>query len=454
MRRQRGSVFVYSLAVLVALIGVLAAVASTERVDVKAAANRKEKLKARMACMAAIQRFIAVEANDLLGGGATTTGGSSASTSTTAQQTGATTQQDSWALLGSNGDENVVVDDTSFRMQVLDACSFVNLSQLIPTAQIGPGTTITSTNAPWLVNMPLSQQQVDAFVDFTTSGPNATADGGKDAYYNGLTNPYKAKEAPLDTLDELLQIRYFNAAAIYQPNTNIVSTVTYTAGSSGQQPTIYDLVTPYSYSPNMQPGPLGQQQARTRIALPINAQNIAPYRTSGRFTAPGIAALQRLTPGMRLSQIVNAMPSIQDKRAILDFYTVYTGTKVSGLINLNTASQNVIASMPGMTPDIAQALVQQQQTGYTKLSDVLNVAGYTGNVLTQTIDHFCVQSSTFIVRVIGSCGSASVAMEATVDIISNKPRLIRIADVPFTDAIGRWNWNSTTSTETVLKEGS
>ena len=87
MRRQRGSVFVYSLAVLVALIGVLAAVASTERVDVKAAANRKEKLKARMACMAAIQRFIAVEANDLLGGGATTTGGSSASTSTTAQQT-------------------------------------------------------------------------------------------------------------------------------------------------------------------------------------------------------------------------------------------------------------------------------------------------------------------------------------------------------------------------------
>ena len=56
MKRVRGSVFVYTLAVMVALIGVLAAVASTERLDVKASSNRKEIVKARMACMGALTR--------------------------------------------------------------------------------------------------------------------------------------------------------------------------------------------------------------------------------------------------------------------------------------------------------------------------------------------------------------------------------------------------------------
>ncbi len=138
----------------------------------------------------------------------------------------------------------------------------------------------------------------------------------------------------------------------------------------------------------------------------------------------------------------------------MDSCTYSGATRISGLINLNTASQNVLSTVPGITPNLAQAIVNQQQTGFTKLSDVLNVPGFTGGALTQTIDSFCVESSTFIVRVIGFCGGTTVAMEATVDIINNVPRLTRLADVPFTDVIGRWNWNSTTSTDTTLKEAS
>ena len=56
MNRQRGSVFVFSLAVLAALVGVMAAVASSVRLDVKATANKNELLKARLACYGAVQR--------------------------------------------------------------------------------------------------------------------------------------------------------------------------------------------------------------------------------------------------------------------------------------------------------------------------------------------------------------------------------------------------------------
>ena len=437
MKRQRGSVFVYCLVVLVALIGVLAAVASTERVDVKAATNRKELIKARMACLSGVQRYIATVAGDLAGGGATTSSTSATSGSTIAATSGATTLQDDWALLGSNGDENVIVGDTHFRMQVVDASSFINMTKL---------------NAAWLNKLPLSQQQIDAYTDFTTAGENATSDGGKDPYYNGLAVPYNAKLAALDTLDELLQIRYFNPSSIWLPQTDIVSTVTFSAGPNGQQPTLYDMLTPYCYSPNVQPGPLGQQQPK------INISGVISPATVNRLVGLGLSQnsanrLQAARP-TSLGGAIALIQSIQDKRVILDNCTFSPATRIAGLINLNTASQNVLATVPGINANTAQALVNQQQTGYTRLSDVLNVAGYSAAAATASIDYFCVESSTFIVRVIGYCGGTSVAMEGVVDIINNTPRLIRLSDVPFTDVIERWNWNSTTSTDTVLKEAS
>ncbi len=443
MRRQRGSVFVYSLVVMIALVGVLAAIASTERLDVKAATNRISRLKAQMACRSAVQRFIATFANDLAGGGATTTGSSTTSTSTIAQTTGATTLQDDWAQLGTNGsssagDELVTVGDTTFRMQVVDACSFVNMSKL--------------TSQTWLNNLPLSQEEIDAYTDYTTPGENPLPDGGKDQYYNGLTNPYNAKLATLDTLDELLQIRYFKSQAIWEPNTNIVSTVTFTAGTNGQQPTLYDLLTPYSYAPNLRPGPLGQQQPRINIA--IRGANLQRQLQQLGLSQATLTQIVNGPPITTMGTLLRQVANPNDRRTLLNNCSLSAGTRVSGLINLNTASQNVLSTIPNLTPDVVQSLITQQSTGFTQMSDCLNVAGYSGNALYSTIDYFCVQSSTFIVRVIGYSGDTAVAMEATVDIINNVPQLTRMAEVPFTDVIGRWNWNSQTSTETVLKEAS
>ena len=428
--RERGSTFVLSLVALTALVGVLAAVASTVRTDIKTAQNRKELLKARMACNSAVQRYIATIASDYTGGATTT----STTTSTTAQQTGATTLQDDWAQLGQNGDEKVVVGDTWFRMQVIDGSSFVNTSNL---------------NSTWLNNLPMTQEQIDAYLDYTTAGETPRSDGGKDQYYNALLVPYNAKLGPLDTLDELLNIRYFTPQSLYLPPTNVVSTVSFVAGQSGQQPSLSDLLTTYSYSPNVRPGPLGQQQAR----ININTVTQAQLRGLGLSTRAQTTILGNRN-WTSMGAILRGIPSVQDQRIILDTIATSAATRRPGLINLNTASQNVLATVPNLTPDMVQAILQQQQQGLTSLSSVLTISGFTGNVLTQTIDNFTVESSTFIVRVIGYCGSASVAMEATVDIINNTPRLVRITEVPYTDVIGRWNWNTDTSTDTTLKEAS
>ena len=435
MRRERGTAFVVSLAVLAALVGVMAAVASTTRLDIKSAVNRNEVMKARMACNSAIQRYIATVAADYTGGATTT----STTTSTTSQQTGATTLQDDWAQLGQNGDEKVTVGDTWFRMQVVDSSAYINTANL---------------NQAWLNNLPVSQEQIDAYLDYTSAGETPRPDGGKDQYYNALQVPYNAKLAPLDTLDELLNIRYFTAQSIWQPQTNVVSTVSFVAGTNGQQPSLADLLTTYSYAPNVRPGALGQQQPRINIA---NA-NQAQVRALG-LSARTVSILFPNPPARRptfttLGALLRVVTNPQDQRIILDNFTTSGATKRPGLINLNTASQNVLATIPNLTPDMVQAIIQQQQQGLTSLSGVLSIPGFTGNVLANTIDNFTVESSTFNIRVIGYCGSASVAMEATVDIINNKPQLVRISEVPYTDVIGRWNWNADTSTETELNEAS
>jgi len=319
-------------------------------------------------------------------------------------------------------------------MQVIDGSALVNTSKL---------------NSAWLNNLPMTQEQIDAYLDYTSTGETPRSDGGKDQYYNALQVPYNAKLGPLDTLDEMLNIRYFTPQTLYLPQTNVVSTVSFVAGPSGQQPALSDLLTTYSYAPNVRPGQLGQQQAR----ININTVNQNQLRGLGLSTRAQTTILANRN-WTSLGAVLRSVPSVQDQRIILDTFSTSGATRLPGLINLNTASQNVLATVPNLTPDMVQAIIQQQQQGLTSLSGVLSISGFTGNVLAQTIDNFTVESSTFVVRVIGYCGSASVAMEATVDIINNSPRLVRIAEVPYTDVIGRWNWNTDTSTETTLKEAS
>ena len=315
-----------SLAVLAALVGVMAAVASTVRLDIKAAVNRNELMKARMACNSAIQRYIATISADYTGGATTT----STTSSTTSQQTGATTLQDDWAQLGQNGDEKVTVSDTWFRMQVVDASSFINTANL--------------TQA-WLNNLPMSQEQIDAYLDFTTAGETPRPDGGKDQYYNALQVPYNAKLAPLDTLDELLNIRYFTAQSIWAPQTNVVSTVSFVAGASGQQPALADLLTTYSYAPNVRPGTLGQQQPRINITTATQAQ----VRTLG-LSPRTIAVLFPNPPARRptfanLGALIRVVTNPSDQTT--EVFNDSLGSALSTIteLNMNSAIPCSISSL-------------------------------------------------------------------------------------------------------------
>src|SRR5437763_12965325 len=68
-----------------------------------------------------------------------------------------------------------------------------------------------------------------------------------------------------------------------------------------------------------------------------------------------------------------------------------------GAININTASADVLACLPGMTPELAQAIVSYRRSAgfFPKIAWLLKVDGVTQQVFKQVAPRVCARSETF-----------------------------------------------------------
>lgn len=377
------------------------------RIRLREIAQGSELARARLAADAGIQRAIAELSLISLGQ--------------------PTTLQDEWALVGREGAEEFTLEGSSFRLQIVDAASKVDLN----TAQIEQ-----------LQRLPFTQEQIDSLLDWREGGSAPRALGAKDEYYGNLTNPYNAGLRRLDTFDQLLTIKGFTAQSLYLPQTDVVSTATMIQGQADQQPTLADLADVDAFSP--QTTPTGQTR------LNVNNAAVGALVQRGLSVALAAQIVQR-RPFTRLADVVAvAAGNRQAERVIVDELTTSGATRVEGRINLNTASEQVLATLPNLPPDVVQALYSRQGRGYVRLSDVLDVPGMTGAALTDALDRLTVQSSAFWVRVEGRAGAERVWKQALVVLGQDRPRLVRVEEPPFTNMSTRWNWPEATTLTTNL----
>ena len=117
-----------------------------------------------------------------------------------------------------------------------------------------------------------------------------------------------------------------------------------------------------------------------------------------------------------------------------------TGTRLQGKINLNTATQSVLTSVPNVTPDIATAIIAQQATGFSTLGDLTKIAGLTGTRLAQVADAFAVGSDTWIVRAYGESGGVGHAYEGVLGIRAGNARVLSWTKLPNAEVPLWWNW--------------
>lgn len=409
-RTQRGGVFVIALAILAGLVAVVVSVAATQRAAYHAATNRIEARRAEIAAFSGLQRALAEFGT---------------------QDANIATLQDAWAVLSTLGLERFVVGRDDFRLEIVDGSAFLNLNTI---------------NEDQLRNMPMTTEQIDSILDWRSANQDPRPEGAKDEFYNNLAEPYNTKLGNFDSVDELLLVRGFTPSALYEVQTDVVNTSTISSGSTQQQPVLAEILTTDSQSSNT------TSTGQTKLNINSNTVNVGTLIQRG-FTPQLAVALTQRRPYGTLGQVLQ-VPGVNQQNAalILDNLTLTGGQQQSGKVNVNTASEVVLAAIPGIQADMAAAIVARQQTPLTSLSELLSIPGFTLQVLQQTADAFTVSSQTFIVRIEGRAGRARCLLEATIGIVEGTPRVLKVRRPPFADMPARWGWDADPINDVIITE--
>lgn len=412
--RQRGGVFVLTLATLAGLVAILVGAAAAQRTHIRSVANQMETDRAAMVAESGVARVMAAIAQD-----------------TTPE---VTSQDDEWYTLGNLGTESYQVGNATFRVEILDLCSRLNLNSL---------------TQPQLELLPLTTEQIESLLDWREATQTPRPQGAKDDYYNNLTEPYNTALRNFETFDELLLVRGFTPDVLFEVQENVASTATVVQGGQDDQYPLADIVSVGSIS--------SQTDATGQAKLNVNSQTITIAQIQQRGI-PGPVAAQifaRRGSFATIGAVLALTPQRNAQVAILDNLAIDARTAVPGLINLNTAPEPVLNALPGMTPDVASAIVARQSSGgFTNLSEMLDIPGLTGQVLQSVAGFFTVKSNAFLVRIAASSGGTTIYREALITVTNGQPKLMRITTPPFSDMIARWAWDpSTSSTVTLLEEG-
>ncbi len=107
-------------------------------------------------------------------------------------------------------------------------------------------------------------------------------------------------------------------------------------------------------------------------------------------------------------------------RRIADLLTIQEGDVTQGLVNINTASVEVLACLPGIDEAIALAIVGEQlgrDGGFTTVMDLLTVDGISKDILKPIYARLAVRSDVFRVNSFGvlASGATHVSVSAIVD---------------------------------------
>lgn len=419
MNRKRGLVMVVVLAALAGVVAGVAIYSANQNDAVKTSINRNEQRRARLAAEAGIQYAL-----------------TTLQTVAEAPQDPVTTDGD-WALLGSTGADSFVLGNESFRLQVQDNASRLDLN---------------SITEGQLSNLPLTQEQIDSFLDWREPGQNPREEGAKDDYYNDLSKPYNTREGRIQTVSEVLQIKGWTPDVLYNVQTDTVNS----GRTNNNEPVtpIFDLVSLDCFSGAFNPD--GNGKTNINLAT-LNAQQLAQNAQIPVQNATTIINSRNTQPNrqfVRLSQVLN-LPGIsgsqQVLRSVLDRMTISPTVRVQGFININTATAEVLGVLPGVTEDIANQIVDSRPTdGYKLLSEILTVSSDSA-FLSAAVDSLTVNSQSFRIRVVGKAGQSTVALEAIVTITNSIPTVVRIEQSNFSNMPERWTWAEESNVTTLLE---
>ncbi len=362
----------------------------TSRLDTRVSHLQVQHLRCRWACRAGLERALAVLQED-------------------------TRTSDSLDELWSDNEEDfndVALNACRFSVRVVDEAGKLNVN--------------TATRDQLLALTDMTEEIADAILDWCDQDDEVRAGGAERGYYENLTYGYTIRNGPLQTIRELLLVKGVTEALLYGEDTNFNGQLDLNERDGDQSPPQDDgddeldvgwigYLTCYAYDLNRDASGMGrinvnqadenQLQQRLQITQ-AQARWIVEHRGESfkslgdLYNDEGSSQTeQNRGPGTDQAQPLDR----QTYRRILDEVTLSSDQRQQGKVNINTASQKVLAALLGgdaVADELARTMVSYRAGlpgGLQGIGGLLDIPSMTLGSFKRMVDHITVRSNVYTV---------------------------------------------------------
>lgn len=350
---QSGTVLIVTIWIVLVLAGLVLVFSRSMRVEAIASANYVASVQAEAIASGAVQ-FIIARLNG---------------------------NEDTLTLEGENPYESMEVgegffwilrpnleDDYNYDFGIGDECSKINLN---------------SATLEMLLKLPgMTSELAAAIIDWRDEDSEVSPGGAESEYYLLLPEPYYCKNAPLETIEEVLLLKGASSEILYGEDTNRNGVLNSNENDASESDPpdnrdghldlgFFDYVTVYSVEKNVNRN--GEQR--------INVNNLDSRRELANF-------LREIVDSDRFFQIMDSIRGRgQPFDNILEFYfdsgltatefeqiadslTTSDEQNIIGLVNVNVAPREVLLCLPELVDSDVDALLTKRASAETNLESI------------------------------------------------------------------------------------
>lgn len=266
-------------------------------------------------------------------------------------------------------------------------------------------------NAPWLTAdliqyLPgMTLELAGAIMDWRDSDSTISTNGGaEDETYSRLTQPYKAKNAPFESVEELRLVYGMTAEILYGEDANLNGILDANENDGDNSPPydnrdgrldrgLMEYFTVYSREPALGTNINTQADVQALLETAFSQSRVTEimqqlFQTGGGGgggggggAGGGAGGGGSTTPQMgSLMEFYLKSGMTEDEFAqVADYLTATTNSFTDGLVNVNTASEPVLECIPGIGLDYASQMISYRESNPSKLATVAWVANVVGD---------------------------------------------------------------------------
>jgi DNA uptake protein ComE-like DNA-binding protein len=273
------------------------------------------------------------------------------------------------------------------------------------------------------------EEIADAIIDWRDQDDTPSEGGAEGGYYENLPFGYMARNGPLRTIRELLLIKDVTPEMLYGEDTNFNGQLDYNEQDGDESPPNDDgdseldkgwiaYLTCYSYDNN--------KDAEGNQKININEANENQLTSSLNISSSQAGGIVENRPYESIGDLINEELDLETFSNIADKITVDSGTKVPGKVNINTASEIVLAALMGggdTAEQIAQEIIAYRETllyGMQSIAELMQVPSMNVDTFKNIAGLITTRSDVFTIRCVATAdrngkNGATLETEAVVD---------------------------------------